>query len=179
MSEIFLISDFHFDHSNILNFTKTDGTPLRPGFSDVNHMNEHMVDRYNSVVKSDSKVYILGDIAMKDKGISYLSRLNGKKTLILGNHDYPEMRLYAPYFKHIYSTRRLDTMILSHIPVHPLSLGGKLVGNIHGHVHDNVPAGHFGPRYFNVSVEVTGYAPVPYEVVKQKILKQLEASNES
>ncbi len=176
MPNLFLISDHHFDHANILNFKKQDGTPLRPGFADVNHMNEVMISRWNEVVKPEDKVYHLGDVAMKDKGISYVGRLNGKKTLILGNHDYPNMRLYAPYFKHIYSSRRLDTVLLTHIPVHPLSLGGKLIGNIHGHVHDNVPAGHFGKQYLNVSVEVVDYTPVPYEVLKKRLLKQLEAA---
>lgn len=173
MPNVFIISDSHFDHSNILTFKKPDGSPLRV-FDDVNHMNEHMVEKWNSVVRPQDKIYHLGDVALKDKGINYLSRCNGHKRLVLGNHDYGNMRLYQPYFEAIYSSRILDKMLFTHIPVHPLSLG-KAIANIHGHVHDGLRPDHFGKQYFNVCVEVLDYTPISLEDLKKKVLKKLSS----
>ena len=59
--DIWVISDTHFDHANILNFTDAVGKPTR-NFADVEAMNEHMIERWNSVVKPGDKVYHLGDV---------------------------------------------------------------------------------------------------------------------
>lgn len=169
MSNIFVISDFHFDHANILNFKTAAGKPLRV-FDDVKHMNETIVRRYNEVVRPQDKCYILGDVAMKDTGIQYLKRLNGHKRLILGNHDYGNMRLYASYFESIYSSRLLDRMIFTHIPIHPESIG-KNHANIHGHSHVHEQGG-IGPRYFNVCCEALDFVPISLEDIKKKVMKQ-------
>ena len=63
MPNLFLISDHHFGHVNILTFRTLAGDPLR-SFDDINHMNEHIVDKHNSVVKPSDKVYFGGDLGM-------------------------------------------------------------------------------------------------------------------
>lgn len=173
MPNVLVVSDHHFDHANILNFKKPDGSPLRV-FKDVSHMNEYMVERHNSIVRPQDKVYFLGDVAIKDTGINYLKRLNGHKRLILGNHDYANMRLYQPYFEAIYSSRMLDKMLFTHIPVHPLSLG-KAIANVHGHTHAGLSDDHFGKQYFNVCVEVLDYTPISLEDLKKKVIKKLSS----
>lgn len=66
--DIWLISDTHFNHANILKFTDSrTGLPVRPGFESVDHMNEHMIERWNSVVKPGDIVYHLGDVVMGNK----------------------------------------------------------------------------------------------------------------
>lgn len=76
------IADMHFDHGNCIAF---DARPFR----DTEHMNEEMIARWNSVVKPEDHTYILGDFCWKkeDRWLELLPRLNGQKTLILGNHD--------------------------------------------------------------------------------------------
>jgi calcineurin-like phosphoesterase family protein len=172
VANIFVISDTHFGHANILNFKGLNNEPLRV-FDDVNHMDEYMIERWNSVVTPQDKIYHLGDVLVKGSDWTKLGRLNGHKRLLLGNHDYPNMRLYQPYFEDIYSTRLLDKLLLSHIPIHPLSLG-KAIANVHGHVHNNVGPDHFGKQYVNVSVEVVDYTPIAWEDLKDKVLKRLE-----
>lgn len=172
MHKIFVISDTHFGHANILRFTDRFEKPLRT-FDSVGHMNEHMVEKWNSVVRPVDKVYHLGDVLVKGADWTILGRLNGHKRLILGNHDYPKAKLYALYFEDIYSTRLLEGLLLSHIPIHPMSLG-KARANVHGHVHNNVPALHFGPQYLNVSVEVIDYTPIEWGELKNKVDKQLQ-----
>jgi calcineurin-like phosphoesterase family protein len=172
MAQIWLISDTHFGHANILNFVRNDGTKLR-NFSSVEEMDEYMVARWNAVVSPQHHVWHLGDVAMSPKSIEICSRLNGHKRLILGNHDEDNMKYYTPYFKKICSSHRIDTLLLTHIPIHPEGLGKKLTANVHGHVHNNVPALHYGPLYFNVSVEVLDdYAPIALEDLQARIHKQ-------
>src|SRR6202034_345099 len=95
--------------------------------------------------------------------------------LIFGNHDYGQnIKLYLPYFQAIYSSRILDKMILTHIPIHPLSIKPGFV-NIHGHCHSNVPQGYYGTQYYNVSVEMLDdYTPISLEDLKKKAFKRLE-----
>ena len=49
MAEIFVISDTHFNHSNILDFKDYIGKPCRE-FDSVEQMNEAMLDNWVSVV---------------------------------------------------------------------------------------------------------------------------------
>ena len=44
MSDIWVISDTHFNHAPILTFKDYAGKPPREGFRDVDHMNEMMLD---------------------------------------------------------------------------------------------------------------------------------------
>lgn len=78
----FFTSDTHFGHANIIRLCN------RP-FKDVNHMNEEIVRRWNEVVSEDDIVYHLGDVALGTfaDSINYVSRLNGYKILVPGNHD--------------------------------------------------------------------------------------------
>lgn len=54
MSEIYLISDQHYKHQEICQYTE------RP-FKLVKEMNKTMIDRHNSFVSPEDIVYHLGD----------------------------------------------------------------------------------------------------------------------
>lgn len=176
MACIYLISDTHFGHANLLTFRDKEGGYLRH-FSSVEEMDEHMVEKWNSTIKPQDHVYHLGDVTMRPEHIQTVGRLNGHKRLVLGNHDQPYMKMYAGYFQKIFSSRRLDNLLLTHIPIHPESIG-KAMANVHGHVHNNVPQGHYGPRYYNVSVEMLDYTPISLECLKVLIKKQQEQFEE-
>ena len=177
MANIFLIADTHFGHANILKFTQKDGiTPIRlvpetsEPFNSVEAMDEYMVMKWNSVVKPSDHVYHLGDVVLKAPGLGIIKRLNGHKRLVRGNHDIFKTRQYIEAgFDEIYGVRILDDMILSHIPLHPLSVKARWFGNVHGHLHNSLPQFGVGPNYYNVSVEMIDYTPVPLEVVKQRL----------
>lgn len=169
MANVFIISDTHFGHANILTFKREDGTNLRY-FESVEEMDEYMVGRWNEVVRPQDKVYHLGDVAMNPKNIPILARLNGHKRLVLGNHDHGKVKLYTPYFEAFYSSRLLDRMLFTHIPVHPNSIG-KSIANVHGHVHGQQD---FGPKYFDVSVEAIDYTPIALEDLKKQVMAKLK-----
>jgi|SRR5579872_7175253 len=171
MSNIFVTSDQHWGHANILKFQNAAGQFLRPGFEDVKTMNEFMVDQWNKVVKPSDKVYHLGDVALRKPDIAWVGACYGHKRLVRGNHDTFPTKAYLKFFEEIYATRLLDNMLLSHIPIHVESIKSEWT-NVHGHTHNNVSPLHFGPKYFNVCVEYTEYRPLALEEIKQRIQAQ-------
>lgn len=89
--DTFVYSDAHFGHKNILQFEPCRATAMRiDGFDDHT---EWLINNFNSTVSDDDTVLILGDLAFN--GIAeVLPRLNGKKYLILGNHDRKGAQTY-------------------------------------------------------------------------------------
>lgn len=181
MANIWFWSDPHLGHANILNFKLKDGTPMRP-FANVDEMNDALLAAIRALVRPSDKVYCLGDVCMNKKFLSMLDDLPGHWRLVRGNHDDAPTKQYMRRldpdkvirgrFEEIYATRLIDrTLLLSHIPVHPESLRPEWT-NVHGHVHNNVKPLHFGPKYLNISVEVTDYKPLALEDVHQRIRKQ-------
>ncbi len=167
----FLISDTHFFHSNVLTFLRDDGTLLRPGFKDIEHMNEVLIENWNKVVSPGDKVYHLGDVAFKQAaGLRIFDALNGDKVLIKGNHDLQKLSTYQSYFRDVRGSHQLDKFILTHIPIHPNSLS-RWKGNIHGHLHDRhvtLPDGTADNRYCCVSVEQINYTPIDFEEIRAR-----------
>ena len=165
MTDIWVISDTHFGHSNILTFKDQEGNPVR-NFSSVEDMNETMIQRWNSVVKPGDKVYHLGDVFFGSKEDFKLlwPKLNGSKRLVVGNHDDIKFLSSGGFFKEV-SMWRVFTefgIILTHTPQHQSVLTGRGEGliNVHGHIHQNKSPE--GP-YKCVCVEQTDYYPVHLE----------------
>lgn len=180
--DIWVISDTHFRHANILKFTdSTTGELVRPQFADVDHMDEHMMERWNSVVKPGDLVYHLGDVVMGDKEWFKKNwpRLNGSKRLIVGNHDDIKFLSTGGFFAKVQMWRMFPEfgLMFSHVPLHESSLlrhvdktknypnGCTTLLNVHGHIHQN-PSPE-GP-YRNVSVEAIDYTPINIEDLRIK-----------
>lgn len=168
-------ADHHFGHTNILTFTREDGTRLRP-FASVEEHDETIIANHNALVAPQDRVYILGDLAMRRGAIPTVGRLNGRKVLVKGNHDIFKMKEYAPYFDDLRAyvvqlDQQKNKIILSHIPIHPESLG-RWGTNIHGHLHANRvrdPDGNIDPMYKCVSLEHTDFKPREiHEVLKDE-----------
>jgi calcineurin-like phosphoesterase family protein len=170
MSNIWLTSDTHFFHENILKFDRG-----RPEFASVEDMNEFMIDRWNSVVKPGDKVYHLGDVAMGPgmlKGMnSVMNRLNGSKRLVIGNHDQVPWIANGGWFQKVMLWRNFKEhgLILTHLPLHAQTLDEKWEGkaiNVHGHIHRKAAPTE---KHRCVCVEQTGYTPVHIEEVRRRV----------
>jgi len=161
---VFITSDSHFGHANMLRFKREDGTPVRD-FASVEEMDETMVANWNAIVRPGDRVYHLGDIAMAKSQIATLGRCNGKKHLIKGNHDIFTLKDYLPFVYNISSFKKMDGAALSHFPIHPGSLG-RFGLNLHGHTHHQCLD---DDRYVNMCVEMTNYTPVPWDDVQRVI----------
>ncbi len=172
MSNIFLCSDHHLSHGNIIVFKRDDGTPLR-SFSSIEEHDEFIIEQHNKTVRPNDKVYFLGDVTFHNKYLHLVGRMNGDKVLIKGNHDILKISQYEQYFRDIRAYHFLDTFILSHIPIHTESFS-RWSANIHGHLHDKRVKTAFGlnidERYQNVSMEqLDNYTPISLEEMKLRI----------
>ncbi|AXP07742.1 putative metallophosphoesterase [Sinorhizobium phage phiM6] len=175
---IWVISDTHFQHHNIITYCD------RP-FKTPREMDEHMIDKWNSVVKEGDKVYHLGDVYMGhwEGAEKIFKRLNGQKRLILGNHDNGKDQVLQRYFKKIEIWRMFPEfgLLLTHVPVHKSALyrgmknrptdltnvmledQGTYLKNIHGHIHNRESP---SVDHRNVSVEMIGYKPINIEELR-------------
>lgn len=169
----YFIADTHFNHKNILEYCN------RP-FSNVEEMNEKLIENWNNTVKKDDIVYMLGDFCMgnKEEIKKFTEKLNGRKFLITGNHDRYNMRTFMELgFEKVYDKPILfdNFIILSHIP---LFLPENMpYANIFGHVHNDEKYASVTKNSFCVSVERINYKPISYEEIKKRIeqyMKEVE-----
>jgi calcineurin-like phosphoesterase family protein len=164
----FVTSDLHLGHSKILEFINPDGSPVRP-FSSLEEMHEALIDRWNKMVNTKDRIYILGDVAIPRSALKLLDQFNGSKVLVRGNHDIYRLQDYLPYFHDIRGAFFREGLIYTHIPVHPCNLSGRYAGNVHGHLHSHLvytDDGQVDRRYFNSCLERNDFAPVPLEKIK-------------
>lgn len=159
------ISDLHFGHENIINYCS------RP-FRTAAEMDQKMIQQWNLYVQPYDEVYVVGDVVFGGARESekVLSQLQGRKHLILGNHDYLHRKVkpfLKKYFATIESTRSLciepvgRAVTLSHYPLYGHEVPKIL---IHGHSHNNRPlvTTYKSTRQLliNVSVENIEYTPI-------------------
>ena len=162
--EIFVTSDLHFGHINIIKYEN------RP-YGGVEEMDGGLIKNWNGVVGKDDLVYILGDFSWYngEKTNEILEQLNGKKILIIGNHDERFLKdkkfnkdlfeeiCYYKQFKH-----NKKVYVLFHYPI--AEHNGKMHGYIHlyGHIHSTDPEleKELGFLCHNVGVDRNNYTPV-------------------
>ena len=81
---IYFTSDLHAFHKNIIQYDQLS-------FKDLKKYREYIIKVWNETISSEDEIYILGDVAVGGTNgqiLEFLSRLNGKKYLIQGNHDH-------------------------------------------------------------------------------------------
>ncbi len=174
---IFITSDSHFSHRGIVQFLRADGVTKERPWDTIEEMDEALVKNWNSVVRPTDKVIHLGDVVINRSALPIMDRLNGEKTLVLGNHDVLRIEEYLQYFKKVKSMQILDNFICTHIPIHEASLH-RWKGNFHGHLHSNrVMTVDYrngdmfeviDPRYLCLSVEQTNFTPISLEDAKKR-----------
>ena len=162
-NRIWITSDTHFCHKNILVYEAAS----RP-FKDRDEMNEELIRRWNEKVADTDVVFHLGDFSFgsRNRVKDIASRLNGRKFLLLGNHDREHFWNwidlgFAGVFK--FPFKMDGRFIFSHEPLDEIPDG---MVNIYGHVH--------GSAYFNTvdanrlcaCVERWACAPIEYEFIK-------------
>ena len=180
-SNLFLTSDSHFNHANIIKFCN------RP-FDSVEEMNETLISNWNNTVPKDGIVFHLGDFAFGGSEVWHkiLSRLNGQIHLILGNHDLKNFRQgYADSFASVQEQLTIDIgkkkVILTHFPLlcYHGTWGTEMnVWNLMGHVHtlksnnsgkDFERLQYLFPTQYDVGVDFNNYTPISFQEVKEKI----------
>ena len=162
MSAVYFLSDLHLAHKNICKF--------REGFTSVEQHNALIKENYHKRVTKRDTVYFLGDVAFDKESLADVKTWAGaKKILICGNHDldHHTMKDLVEAYDEVYSLKKYKEFWLSHAPIHPDELRGKV--NIHGHTHYHNIA---DDRYVNVSMEQINYTPIELHEVRAKIYKE-------
>lgn len=178
MPSTFFASDHHLGHANILNFVQKDGKPCRP-FTDVDDMNETIIENHNRTVGPKDTCWFLGDVVINRRFLALVQRMNGRKRLILGNHDIFKNKDYiGAGFEDLHAFRKFDDFVATHIPVHPDCISQRWHRNVHGHTHNNhmfhvdyssdsvMGITERDPRYINVCVEQINYTPISIEDIR-------------
>lgn len=174
---IHFISDTHFFSENIIEYCN------RP-FASAETMNEEMVRRWNLVVQPEDEVYHLGDFVMHDASNipKIVPQLHGKIHLVRGNHDTRAKLEVLRTMSNIVDISDIAYIqykglffVACHFPMtNPDFLKMVIQDNsevtvVHGHVHDKVPFFTEETHSFNVSADVTGFAPIPISTIYRNV----------
>jgi calcineurin-like phosphoesterase family protein len=174
---IYFTADTHFGHGKIIDYS------LRP-FADMDEHDQTLIANWNEAVCPEDEVYILGDFIFtrnREDVEKMARRLHGRKYLILGNHDRPE--LCPGFFEWVKDYYVLEAHGLKWVLFHfPLLIWWKQAKTVHlyGHVHNkaenmNSPLQRqyqflaTQERCFNVGVDVNGFAPVSAEFLVRRL----------
>ncbi len=177
-------SDIHFLHENIIQYCN------RP-FKDVHHMNETLIKNWNSIVEQDHKIFVGGDVCMGrlTESIPLVSRLNGRKFLIAGNHDSKSRTIseFAANFEWIKDYHEMwvpdltakggkRLVVMSHFPFavwHMASKGSyHLCGHSHGSYKPSHPNTFDQGKILDIGVDCHNYFPISLEAVMKICAKK-------
>lgn len=196
---IYFVSDYHFFHRNVFDYE-----PIRKQFDKgLLNFEKEMIKRFNQIVNKEDTVYFVGDIfcgfnqlkkafevtfSEKEMAKKILSKMNGEKILLKGNHDHKSENWYKDVgFKEIEYIIEIEDFFVCHYPLCKKYWDSKFINKkqkelwsefvncfeeslnkkvIHGHTHSrNVDC----KRHFNVSVENIGFIPISFEKIKEKL----------
>jgi len=139
MKNIFVVADTHFVLEQFRN------PYYRYGFA----------RRWNKRVQKNDLVIHLGDVAWSERTLALFDYLNGRKILVMGNHDTFKVVKYKEYFEECHSYYLYKNILFSHEPMCPIHTHRHIVNNdivdirsyyeqyastiranIHGHFHE-------------------------------------------
>lgn len=196
---IFLISDIHFNHVN--RHTGEVQWFLNRPWKDPKTMEEAIIKKWNAVVRPGDLVIVVGDVFFnltKQQCLDIMSRLNGRKILVRGNHDHPSRQMMSHGFD--FACEQMEMMIagervtISHYPFKPkwykilwkkLTRRGSDIRHldrrpinkgqflIHGHTHSRRTV---NGRMIHVGIDsdLSKYAPIPIGKI-ENIINQIKA----
>lgn len=175
---IYFISDLHLGHKNIIKLCN------RP-FNSMEEMDEILISNWNKKVKKDDTVYIVGDFIWNSQDVEkYITRLSGKKILIVGNHDkWADIGRYTQYFEKITKYEEVSLnghqITFCHYPMlewkNSRKEGTKKLGYlVYGHIHNNVKPEYKilfkMPNALNAGVDINNFTPVSFDqLIKNNI----------
>ena len=158
---IYFTADMHFGHRAIISMQN------RP-FGSVEEMDRVLLQNYNSVVRKEDTVYILGDICHHmsiEEADSLIKKLNGKKYLIKGNHDKNyDPRLFTDIQDFLKISVDGNHFSLMHYPMLSWPKKGSGGYQLHGHIHARMDYNEAnrseGQRRYDVGVDANNFFPV-------------------
>lgn len=165
---IFFTSDNHFNHENVIKHSARK-------FETLEEMTEKLISNWNEAVTNKDQIWCLGDFCFtrgknKDTAIveSILSRLNGQKFLITGNHDRGEV-IKSRHWQAVYPIHEIKVklwpddihaqrIVLCHYALRTWNQMHRGAWMLHGHSHGNLQ--DTGGKIMDVGVDCNGYRPL-------------------
>lgn len=174
--KVFFTADTHFGDCKALKLSN------RP-YESVAEMDEDMIRLWNSTVPKDGIVFHLGDFGFGSyrRGMEILFSLNGRKHLVLGNHDLQTIcRGHVGQFSSVSQQMILNVsgqrVLLNHCPLlcYPSDVSmWQLFGHVHsGHLssgYDLPRLNHLLPTQYDVGVDNNSFRPVSFFEVQARI----------
>ena len=161
----YFYADPHFGNEMILIYCN------RP-WRNATHMDSGLIKIYNSIITDSDTVYIIGDLTLKTarhrgyiQGI--VEKLNGRKILILGNHDdlkpfvYEKLGFHSVHTQLDYRSGDFEATLV-HDPKRAKEDRSRLY--LCGHVHDDYLT---TKNIINVGVDIHEYKPISLETVME------------
>lgn len=162
------IADTHFGHENVIKF---DGRP----FGDTAEMDRVLMENWNRRVGDEDDIYILGDFCYRSarSPMWYLTRLRGRKHLVVGNHDQVllndagAMACFVSVEKMTFVREEPGHVCLCHFPIAEWNGFYRNSWHIYGHIHNNKSETYefmkSRERALNAGCMINNYCPVRFE----------------
>lgn len=178
--KVWFTSDLHFWHKNICKYCN------RP-YNSIEEMNEAIIANWNSVVKDDDIVFLLGDMGFCgiEKLRVLMSQLKGQIVLIQGNHDSDKITNRLMDEGIIQGIANLWPIIvegdeecpnqeltLCHFPMIDWYNKERGAWMIHGHQHQLPDTPSCSYAHWDVGLDKNGMFPINFEQLKINITKQ-------
>lgn len=183
IAKIYIISDTHFGHKNILRYRTHERFPEFVGaeMTPQEH-DQKLEERILETVNRKDTLWMLGDSFFSMDSLDVLRRIRtrvARLNLVLGNHCFQNCSAgegLATVFRENLADR-IEGMVklkisgggkfaaawLTHTPMHPTEIFKGNV-NIHGHTHAKVID---DPLYFNANCENLDFRPVELSRISQ------------
>ncbi len=164
---IYFTSDLHLGHASILKH--------RSGFNDIDEMNARIIESINSIVTPADTLYMLGDITCRvaeDEANSLISRINGKKIMLTGNHDGEyDPSLFEDVEDYIELKHNRRKYVLMHYPLVCWNKMKEGSIQLHGHIHSRSDYNEYnheqGRLQYDVGVDANGFLPVSIDQIEK------------
>jgi calcineurin-like phosphoesterase family protein len=158
MSDVYAIGDLHFGHKNILQY--------RDQFPTTSQHDATIMNNIRSVCGKRDTLWLLGDCFFSWESIAMAKEISEHVLAVnwvFGNHDTDSSErqkivrtiIACKYVNQVHGLCKTKYGWMSHAPIHPDELRGKV--NIHGHMHGRKINDE---RYIGVSCEQVGYTPL-------------------
>ena len=130
LDNVYFTSDTHFNHNKILE---------NRAYNNLDEMNNDIVKIWNNTVNHNDIVFHLGDFSFYNA--NHLSMLNGRKILVIGNHDNRKIKNNSSWesVRHYIEIKSDDKLLcLMHYPIENWNLKEHGSIHLHGHCHGNL-----------------------------------------
>lgn len=164
-STTWFTADTHFGHRGIL---RMGGRP----WDDIARHDDDLVHAWNSRVRPGHDVFFLGDFAMNssaERCREIFDRLNGRKHLIIGNHD-GDRHLELPWASPPADLRTIHVdqvrLVLCHYALRTWNGSWRGALHLYGHSHGKLPGTN---RSLDVGVDAWAYRPVSLAEIQERM----------